>query len=128
MRIYELQEELSNLKEDAKEAAAKKRYFNVKDMKLFAKSLEALEEFMQGRSGCIDRIFEEAIASPPINMQHNPYYAGSFNGKDFYGLVHNMAQFIKLILESMAGREGTSQEEKDAVKGLVDRHAPLWVC
>jgi hypothetical protein len=73
MRIYELQEELSDLKEEANEDTAKKRSLNVKDMKDFAKSLDALEELIQERSGRIEQIFEEAIVSSPINAQHNHY-------------------------------------------------------
>jgi hypothetical protein len=74
--------------------------------------------------GKYESVLEACISTDPINVKHNPFYSGSFNGNDCQRLMHN----FELLFDCLhtEANQAMSEEEKESVIDISNRYQVIW--
>jgi hypothetical protein len=75
------------------------------------KLLLDLNGYLKKNQGRFERKLELLISNTPIAAQHNPFYAGAFNGNDCFRLIENHELVFKTLKECAKTRVDSSSDE-----------------
>ena len=101
-----------------------KQLYNKKYNESVKDVLDDLNIYLKNRQGKYESVLEACISTDPINVKHNPFYSGSFNGNDCQRLMHNFELLFDCLRTE--ANQAMSEEEKESVIDISNRHQVIW--